>query len=75
MGVGSALVDSYEQSLRDSGAALMQVKTVGASFDDAGYAATRAFYSARGFLPLQEIRDLDWDGPTLIMVKVLSQQG
>lgn len=47
------------------------VKTVGASFEDEGYAATRAFYEARGFLPLEEISDLDWHGPTLIMVKAL----
>lgn len=75
LGVGSALVDSYEHSLRGSGAAFMQVKTVGASFDDAGYAATRSFYSAKGFLPLEEIHNLDWDGPTLVMVKALAQQG
>lgn len=39
--------------------------------EDAGYAATRAFYAARGFVPMEEIDELDWGGPTLIMVKPL----
>ena len=28
---------------------------------------------SRGFLPLEEIDELDWDGSTLIMVKPLRQ--
>ena len=70
-GVGSALVAAIEADLVADGARLLQVKTVGPSFADEGYAATRAFYRARGFLPLEEISGLDWDGPTLIMVKLL----
>lgn len=70
-GVGSALLAAIEADLVTEGARLLEVKTVGASFDDEGYAATRAFYEARGFLPLEEVSDLDWDGPTLIMVKPL----
>ncbi|AXH94793.1 N-acetyltransferase [Ornithinimicrobium avium] len=69
--VGVALVDALEEDLRADGAQVLQVKTVGASFEDEGYAATRAFYEARGFLPLQEVDGLDWDGPTLVMVKPL----
>ncbi len=49
----------------------MEVKTVGPSFDHAGYQSTRAFYEARGFLPLEEVSGLDWDGPAVIMVKPL----
>ena len=70
-GVGSALVAAIEADLVADGARLLQVKTVGPSFADEGYAATRAFYQSRGFLPLEEISGLDWDGPTLIMVKLL----
>lgn len=70
-GVGSALVTALEEDARDSGARLLEVKTVGSSFADEGYAATRAFYAARGFLPLEEREGLDWDGPTVIMVKPL----
>ncbi|USQ78774.1 GNAT family N-acetyltransferase [Ornithinimicrobium faecis] len=70
-GVGSALVTAIEHDLRTDGARLLEVKTVGPSHDDAGYAATRAFYAARGFLPLEEIRGLEWDGPLVIMVKPL----
>ena len=70
-GVGSALLAVIEADLVADGARLLEVKTVGASFEDEGYAATRAFYEARGFLPLEEIDGLDWEGPTLIMVKLL----
>jgi GNAT superfamily N-acetyltransferase len=71
-GVGSALVAAVEADLRADGARLLEVKTVGASHDDAGYADTRHFYEGRGFLPLEEITNLDWDGPTLILIKPLS---
>lgn len=70
-GIGSALVAALEADVRSDGARLLEVKTVGSSYEDAGYAATRAFYQARGFLPLEEIDNLDWDGPTLILVKPL----
>lgn len=70
-GIGSALVASIEADVRADGARLLEVKTVGASFEDEGYAATRGFYQARGFLSLEEREGLDWDGPTVIMVKLL----
>lgn len=71
MGIGSALVGAFEDDLRASGAVLMEVKTVGPTYEHAGYAATRAFYEARGFLPVEEVPGLDWDGPTVIFVKPL----
>ncbi|HHU08702.1 MAG TPA: GNAT family N-acetyltransferase [Intrasporangiaceae bacterium] len=74
-GAGSALVAAIEADLVADGARLLEVKTVGPSYADAGYAATRAFYLARGFLPLEEVDGLDWDGPTLIMVKCLVGAG
>lgn len=41
-GVGTALVEAAEADLRAQGVKLFQVKTVGESFQDEGYAATRA---------------------------------
>jgi N-acetylglutamate synthase-like GNAT family acetyltransferase len=71
-GIGSALVKAAEHDLSARGVRLLQVKTLGPSRPDEGYARTRAFYSAMGFLPLEELPDL-WnpDNPALIMVKVL----
>lgn len=68
-GIGTAIVAAVEADLRDDGAVMLMVKTVGPSHEDNGYAATRTFYRATGFLPLEEIEGLDWDGPTVIMVK------
>jgi hypothetical protein len=46
------------------------VKTLGPSSDDSNYAKTRAFYSAMGFRPLEEFKQI-WDehNPCLVMVK------
>ncbi|MGW4955744.1 GNAT family N-acetyltransferase [Nonomuraea sp. NPDC004186] len=68
-GVGRALVDAVTSDVRADGCRLLQVKTLGAKHPDPGYARTRAFYRAVGFLPLEETDDL-WPGnPCLIMVK------
>lgn len=70
-GVGRALVSAIETRLGAVGVRLLQVKTLGASDPDAGYARTRAFYQSVGFLSLEETRAL-WAGtPCLIMVKSL----
>lgn len=74
-GVGTALLAALEQDLAADAVRMLQVKTVGPSFEDEGYAATRAFYAARGFVPLQELDRLDWDGPTLVLVKPLTPLG
>ena len=74
-GLGRALVDAAAVSAESGGAKLLQVRTVGPSFEDEGYAQTRAFYRTLGFLPVQEFTGIDWDGPTLILVKVLGSQG
>lgn len=73
-GVGRALVRALETDLVASGCRLLQVKTLGPSHPDPGYALTRQFYAAMGFLPLEELPDL-WDrgNPCLIMVKLLDQ--
>lgn len=70
-GVGRALVQMAEQNLREDGCQYLEVHTVGPSFDHAGYASTRGFYTAVGFSPMHEFEGLDWDGPTLIMIKSL----
>jgi ribosomal protein S18 acetylase RimI-like enzyme len=70
-GVGRALVTALERDLVADGVTLLQVKTSGPSFEDAGYAKTRLFYQAMGFEPLEELVDVWPNNPCLIMVKVL----
>jgi ribosomal protein S18 acetylase RimI-like enzyme len=71
-GVGRALVEALERDLVADQVRLLQVKTLGPSHPDPGYARTRMFYQGMGFAPLEEIADL-WPGnPCLIMVKVLA---
>jgi N-acetylglutamate synthase-like GNAT family acetyltransferase len=71
-GIGQALLQAAEADLRRSGVHWLSVKTLSPSDPDEGYAKTRAFYTAMGFAPLQELLDL-WnaDNPALIMVKML----
>ncbi|MCS7478960.1 GNAT family N-acetyltransferase [Umezawaea endophytica] len=72
-GIGRALVTAVESRLRADGCRLLQVKTLGAAHPDEGYARTRAFYRAVGFLPLEETADL-WPGtPCLLMAKPLGR--
>lgn len=70
-GVGTGMLDAIENDARARGVRLLEVKTLGASHPDAGYARTRHFYQKFGFLPLEET-DLWGDAnPCLIMVKPL----
>jgi GNAT superfamily N-acetyltransferase len=70
-GVGRALPATVVADLSSDGCRVLQVKTLGATHPDQGYARTRAFYQAVGFLPLEETNDL-WAGhPCLIMVRWL----
>ena len=65
------MMAAVESDLRARGGRLLQVKTLGASHPDAGYALTRRFYETQGFLPLEET-DLWGEGtPCLFMVKPL----
>ncbi|MGI8879871.1 MAG: GNAT family N-acetyltransferase [Jatrophihabitans sp.] len=74
-GVGRALVAAAERDVRSAGASLLSVKTLGASRPDTNYAATRKFYGAIGFLPLEELLAL-WPGnPCLVLVKPLGRGG
>lgn len=71
-GTGRALIEAVEQDLAHQGVRLFQVHTVGPSHEDPFYARTRGFYERMGFLPLQEFDRIDWDGPTLVLVKPLT---
>ena len=69
-GVGRALVIAAQEWLKDRNVQYLQVKTLGPSHPDEGYAKTRLFYEAVGFVPLEEFTQL-WDerNPCLILVK------
>jgi ribosomal protein S18 acetylase RimI-like enzyme len=68
-GIGRALIDQAAADLRADGCKMLSVHTVGPSFDNEPYSRTRAFYRAAGFISLEEHNNLDWDGPTLILVR------
>lgn len=70
-GLGTALLEAAEEHLRARGVEYLQVKTLGSSHPDPGYAATRAFYEARGFVPLEELHELWEHNPCLLLVKRL----
>lgn len=70
-GVGTAMMNAIEADARARGVRLLEVKTLGASHPDVGYARTRHFYERCGFLAVEET-DLWGPGtPCLIMVKPL----
>jgi GNAT superfamily N-acetyltransferase len=68
-GLGTALLGAAEEYLRARGVEYLQVKTLGPSHPDEGYARTRSFYAARGFVPLEELHDLWERNPCLLLVK------
>lgn len=68
-GIGRRLVAAVEADLAMDGVRFLQVKTVGPSFEDAGYEETRRFYLALGFVAVEEFARLDWDGPSLLLIK------
>jgi coenzyme F420-0:L-glutamate ligase / coenzyme F420-1:gamma-L-glutamate ligase len=71
-GVGRALVATAEAWCRARGIRYLQVKTLGPSRSSRGYDATRAFYEAVGFVPLEELHGFwDEENPALILVKAV----
>jgi GNAT superfamily N-acetyltransferase len=68
-GLGTALLGAAEEYLKGQGVEYLQVKTLGPSYPDEGYARTRSFYVARGFVPLEELHDLWEQNPCLLLVK------
>jgi GNAT superfamily N-acetyltransferase len=71
-GVGRALVDVFENHHRASGARMLEVKTLGPSHDDVGYAATRRFYTGVGFIPIEEMWIWGPDNPALVLCKPIA---
>ena len=70
-GIGAALVRHAEALLLARACDYLEVKTLGPSHPNEDYARTRGFYSAMGFLPVEE-NDLWGDSnPCLIMIKHL----
>lgn len=71
-GIGRALIESAARWASLQGRHFLTVKTLAASQPDPNYAATRCFYEALGFLPLEVFPTLwDVDNPCLLMVKPL----
>lgn len=70
-GVGRALLAAVESELRADGVRILEVHTVGPSSENEEYARTREFYFAQGFVAMNELQRIDWNGPTLILVKPL----
>jgi ribosomal protein S18 acetylase RimI-like enzyme len=71
-GIGRALIGKSQEWLKAQNVEYLQVKTLGPSDPDEGYAKTRAFYAAMGFRPIEEIKQI-WgeENPCLIMIKKL----
>lgn len=71
-GIGRRLVETCTARARGRGRRFLTVKTLSPSHPSEHYAATRGFYTAMGFLPLEEFPTL-WgeQNPCLMMVKVL----
>lgn len=73
-GIGRRLVAHAERRLRAESVEFLQVKTLGPSRPSEHYEATRRFYEALGFRPLEESTAI-WPGnPCLIMVKKLENK-
>jgi GNAT superfamily N-acetyltransferase len=70
-GIGRLLLAAVEQDLRAERVRLLEVHTVGPSSESEAYARTREFYLAQGFVAMNELQRIDWNGPTLILVKPL----
>ena len=70
-GAGRLLVEAIEADLRAAGIRLLEVHTVGPSSESVHYMRTRQFYLAQGFVAMNELQRIDWNGPTLILVKPL----
>lgn len=71
-GAGRALMDAAIAHARTHGVSFLTVKTLSSRDPDPGYAKTRAFYEAMGFVAVDELPML-WspDNPAVLMLKVL----
>jgi ribosomal protein S18 acetylase RimI-like enzyme len=71
-GIGSALLDELARGLASDGIRLLLVKTL-SDREDPGqeYAATRAFYLARGFIPAIELDIWGPENPAQLLARPL----
>lgn len=72
-GVGRALVDAFEAQYAADGVRLIEVKTLGPSHPDEGYARTREFYLGLGFLRIEETDLWGEDNPALILCRPVNR--
>ncbi|WP_158814473.1 N-acetyltransferase [Methylocapsa sp. S129] len=72
-GIGRSLIEAAVQLAAAQRSRFLTVKTLSSSKADPNYAATRRFYEAIGFLPIEEFPTL-WgaDNPCLLMLRPLS---
>lgn len=71
-GVGRALIDWCASTAKEQGARFLTVKTLADLHPDEGYARTRAFYLAMGFVPIEVFTEIwDEDNPCLYSVMPL----
>jgi ribosomal protein S18 acetylase RimI-like enzyme len=75
-GIGRILIGAAARRAASQGAQFLTVKTLSPARVDPNYAATRAFYQAVGFLPIEEFPDL-WgaENPCLLMLRPLGFVG
>ena len=75
-GIGTGLLQAAERHLRGRGVRFLQVKTLSPAAPDEGYARTRAFYEARGFVTLEDFPEL-WhpSNPARQMIKTIFPAG
>jgi ribosomal protein S18 acetylase RimI-like enzyme len=73
-GCGRAMFDAAERRLAAEGVRYLSVKTIAADHPDQNYAATRRFYEAIGFEPIEVFPTL-WneDNPCLLMIKRIAR--
>jgi len=74
-GIGRISIEAAARLAVSQGAHYLTVKTLSPASPDPNYAATRAFYQAVGFLPIEEFPDL-WGAhnPCLLMLRPLSNR-
>jgi len=72
LGIGKKLLHAVEEDLREKKKKFLTVKTLSFSHPDKGYAKTREFYKACGFVPIEEFKEL-WskEHPCLFLIKTL----
>jgi ribosomal protein S18 acetylase RimI-like enzyme len=74
-GIGRALLDGLVATLRVEGPPVLTVMTLSARDPDPGYAETRAFYLANGFVTVKEFDLWGPENPAVLLVRALRATG